>query len=181
MKRLAPSYIRNYLTDFHTVDKEEIEFTGKLIGSNGGTKFRIQYYGELLNGLIMSDDELQELIYAEEVESREQILLFDGCKAGYNNMFCDEHDEKKIARRSATKLYTDQDGNEIFEIYLSYYFNIDFDEEMEDFTNDAGEIELINGEVITPELLRSDCFDAYSIDAINKNGTKLEVSSAELA
>ncbi|HLW63222.1 MAG TPA: hypothetical protein VKY33_07445 [Flavobacterium sp.] len=61
------------------------------------------------------------------------------------------------------------------------YYNIDYNEELEDFQNENGDIELISGEIISSDTLFRNGFDFISINVINENGKKQEIYQRELA
>lgn len=180
MKRTPPSYIEKYLSNFHTTD-DGITWQGKLTSSSGGTQFNIAYFGDFYDGFIVANDESEELIVAIDTKSKERILLFDGCKHGYDNLFCEEYSDAQINERSTENVYADDTGNTVFEIEMRYFYNIDFEEESEDLENDNGEIELITGEIISLEQLMQDGFDAYAINGITPSGETVEIAQRELA
>lgn len=180
MNRLPPNYIANYITNFHTTDSG-ITWKGQLVSSAGNTKFNINYFGELDFGLILGNDFSEELIIAVDTKTKEKIVLFDGCKHGHDNMFCDEFTEEQINDRPAENTYQDEEENSEFEIYITFYFNINYEEEREDFENENGEIELITGELISFEHLFRSGFDAYSLEGKTSSGDVIEISQKELA
>lgn len=191
-----PTYFESYVSYenenyFKEVDKN-IEWRGQIKSISGNKKFRIKFYGELMtetfnghkisdSGLITGSDFSQSLVFAEDIETKEKILLFDGCKHGYDAMFCDEYTNEQLKNRSTEKVYKDKDGSEIFEIIIKTYYGIDYDEEIEDFKNENGEIELISGEIISEEELRRNGFDYLEIRVINTKGNETEIVSEELA
>lgn len=193
--RLAPTYLEGFVTyenDKYFTDVDKIEWRGQIKSSTGNKKFRIKFYGELMTetydgvkisdtGFIVSDDFSGPLIVAEDIETNEQILLFDYCKHGYDAMFCDEYSEEQINNRPLTNVFKDKDGNEIFEVVMGVYYGIDYDDEMEEFLNDDEEIELLSGEIISEEELKRNGFDFLFINLYNEKGEKIEVAEYELA
>ena len=77
-------------------------------------RFKIKYYGDIFEEyqLICGTDFAPELIYAVDVESNEEILLFDGTQHGYDPMFCDEFTHKQITERPLIHFYKDQDNQD---------------------------------------------------------------------
>jgi hypothetical protein len=73
-------------------DLHDHEWRRRLRSQSGKNKFRIKYYGDLLsdkNRIITCTDFSQALVFAVDVETGQEILLFDGCKHGYNALLCD--------------------------------------------------------------------------------------------
>jgi hypothetical protein len=96
-------------------------------------------------------------------------------------MFCDEFTHEQITERQLIHFYKDQDNQGQFEIIFSVYHNIDYDEELNDFLNQDGEIELISGEIISAERLKLDGFDFVQIKAVNSLGHEYIIFEKELA
>ncbi|WP_343744130.1 hypothetical protein [Chitinophaga sp.] len=180
-----------------------VEWRAQLQSSTGGRLFNIKYYGELyrwevkqtprhiehhekhygknFNGLITNTDEAPELIYAVDILTGEEILLFDGARQGHDNYFCNEWTPEQLNNRAATQTYTDAAGNSVFEIVLHAFFNIDYEDELDTFLNEEGELRLITGEKTDLAYLQRNGFDAFAIDAYNEQGEFVSIHSAELA
>ncbi|MFD3623447.1 hypothetical protein [Streptomyces sp. NPDC058698] len=78
----------------------ETGWAARLRTEDGRTRFRLHYYGQRFEGLIV-DDALPALVYAV-TGSGQRILLFDGAAHGYDAMFCDSRDADGLrARRAA--------------------------------------------------------------------------------
>lgn len=107
--------------------------------------------------------------------------MFDGCKHGYNALFCDTFSEIQIKNRPTNNFYKDNEGNENFEIVLSTYNGIDFDDEFEDQVDENGLIELIDGTKTEFENVKRNGFDTLQIWAINDKGKVFEIVSEETA
>lgn len=185
-KYLPPTYYEKFVTyenENYFNDLIDIEWRGQIQSSTNNKKFRIKYYGEIFEkyNLIVNTDLAPELIIAEDIETGEQILLFDGCKHGYDPMFCDTFTAEQINNRPLTNTFVDEEGNEIFEVLITVYYNIDYEDELEDFQNENGDIELISGEIISSDTLFRNGFDFVSINVINENGKKQEIYQRELA
>ena len=121
------------------------------------------------------------LVFAVNVESGEEILLFDGCKYGYNAMFCDTFTQEQIINRSVENLYKDSNGNEVFEITISTYNGIEYEDEFREDVDENGFLELIDGTKIEFESVKRNGYDTLQIWATNTNGDTVEVVSEELA
>jgi len=100
----------------------KFEWKRKLQSLSGGNKFRIRYYGQQhrsFAGLLIAKEFAPLLVVAVDVITDREILLFDGCKHGYNAMFCDIYTKDQIENRVTENLYVDKNGNEVFQISLS--------------------------------------------------------------
>ncbi len=182
----APSFLAPFISYDHPTAFEkmiDIEWRGQIQSSTQNKKFKIKYYGELFEEyqLITGTDFAPELIYAVDVDTQEEILLFDGCKHGYDSMFCDEYSPEQINNRPVTQFFTDANGEDTFEVIVSVYHNIDYDEELDDFVNDEGDIPLIHGEIIDLATLKSDGFDVFQIIVIDAQGKHAAIHQRELA
>jgi hypothetical protein len=124
------------------------------------------------------------LVIAQDISSGQEVLLFDGCKNGYNAMFCDEFTIEQINNRPADNLYFDKDNNDSFEIILSAFYQINFDDENEDFleqVDENGFIELLDKSKIEFDKAKRNAYDVFQLIAIPENGRQIEVVSEELA
>ncbi|RBW61955.1 hypothetical protein DS884_02830 [Tenacibaculum sp. E3R01] len=151
---------------------------------SGGKIFRIKYYGELhskYKNLIVQTEFAPSKIIAVDVSNEEEFLLFDGCFHGYNAMFCDKYSEEQIKNRKAENVYTSENGNERFELIISTYYGIDYEDEFREVVDSNGKIELISGKKIDFEEVKRNGFDTLQIWGINENGVKMEIVSEELA
>ncbi|MFB6456862.1 hypothetical protein ACE38W_16435 [Chitinophaga sp. Hz27] len=205
-KRLAPDLYSSYAIEGNPAYFEkmhEVEWRGQLQSSTGGRKFRIKYYGELFtwevkqqathqemhrrnygnnfNGLIAETNEAPELIYAVDAITDEKILLFDYAIHGYDNLFNNEWDLSKMPQRNADNLYRDAAGNEVFEVVVSTYNNVDYEDEAEGFVQDNGFIRLIDGREVDIPFMQRNGFDAISIILYSANGDMVVIHQRELA
>jgi hypothetical protein len=175
-KYTEPILNPNQLLDF--------EWRRQLISTAGNRTFRIKYYGDLhttCDNLLVATDFAPQKIVAIDTESSEVILLFDACKHGYNAMLCDKYTTTQIESRAADKIYQDKFGNEIFEIVISAYYQIAYEDEFREEVDLEGNIELINGERIDFETLKRNACDFLGILGINKEGVLTEILSEELS
>jgi hypothetical protein len=182
---LGLQYLEKYtepiLNPKHLLD---FEWRRRLITKSGNRRFRIEYYGDLparSNHLIVGTEFAPQKLVAIDIESREVILLFDACKHGYNAMLCDTYTQEQIESRETSSIYSDQSGNDTFEIIVSAYYQIDYEGEFRKEVNSEGKIELINGARIDFETLKRNACDCLQIWGINRNGVVIEILSEELA
>ncbi|MEM9674879.1 MAG: hypothetical protein ACFB15_26960 [Cyclobacteriaceae bacterium] len=178
-----------YLEDFtepilNPKGLKSFEWRRRLISKVGNTKFKIRYYGDLhdyYKTLITATEYAPQKVIAIDTQSGERILIFDGCKHGYNAMLCDEYTNEQIESRQADKIYRDKDGNEEFEIIISAYYQIDYEGEFRKEVDDDGKIELLNGEKIDFEELKRNGCDFLQVWGVDSGGKKVEIISEELA
>lgn len=152
-----------------------------LVSSAGGRDFEIRYSGTILeeHGLIV-DHENPSLVVARAVDTREEVVLFDAARHGYDAMFVEEYDAEELAERTAGTLL-ERDGNTVFAVEIGVVDNIDWDDEEDDFRDEEGVLRLITGEEISSERLRADGYDALNVVATAADGTEYEVVQEELA
>jgi hypothetical protein len=160
------------------------EWRRKLKATSGQTKFKIKYFGQLhpkYQNLIVGTDDTPALIVAVEPTNGQEILIFDGCKHGYNAMFCDTYSDEQKKNRKADKIYKASDGTDIFEVTISTYNGIDYDDEFGGDVDAEGLIELIDGSEIKFETAKRNGFDTLQIFGRTGNGDVIEIASEELA
>lgn len=165
-------------------DLHSHEWRRRLKTPSGQTKFKIKFYGQRHeddNNLIVGTDHAPSLIFAVDTETEQEILLFDGCKHGYNALFCDSFTSEQIKNREVTNYYQDKDGNDTFKIVISTYNGIDYDDEFVDEVDENGLIERIDGTKIEFEKVKRNGFDTLQIWGTIEKGKSIEVVSEELA
>ncbi|MDM1784082.1 hypothetical protein RFY44_05050 [Acinetobacter bereziniae] len=184
----APTHLNHFVTYQHEAyfnDLMEIEWRGQIQSSTQNKRFKIKYYGELFEEyqLICGTDFAPELIYAVDIDSNEEILLFDGARHGYDPMFCDEFTNEQLTNRPLIHEYKDQDDQTVFNVIVKVYHNIDYNdiEEVESLANPVGEIELISGEIISVDQLKANAFDFIQIMVVNSLGNLYRIFERELA
>jgi len=184
----APTHLNHFVTYQHEAyfnDLMEIEWRGQIQSSTQNKRFKIKYYGELFEEyrLVCGTDFEPELNYAVDIDSNEEILLFDGALHGYDPMFCYEFTNAQLTTRLLIHEYKDQDDLTVFNVIVKVYHNIDYedDDEMESLTNAVGEIELISGEIISIEQLKANAFDFIQIMVMNSLGNLYRIFERELA
>ncbi|NOS91193.1 MAG: hypothetical protein HOP30_04685, partial [Cyclobacteriaceae bacterium] len=153
------------------------EWRRQLRTASGQTKFKIKFYGRLhedYKNLIVGTDFAPSLVFAVDTTTGQEILLFDGCKHGYNALFCDTFTDEQIKNRPSTNYYTDSDGKDTFEIIISTYNGFYFDEEFADQVDKNGLIELIDGTKMEFEKVKRNAYDTLQIWATNDNGKTID-------
>ncbi len=160
---LGPSFLDGEVHHLNT----DCKFEWKAILKNC---IQIYYYGNYTDfspdfgnfeyPLICKTDFAPQKVIAE-TKSGSKVLLYDGCKFGYNPMLCDIFTDNQIYNRPTTKrVFADNKSN--FDIILSAYYQVDFDDEFEGEIKD-GLVELVNGSFIPFNKLKRDAFDVFSI------------------
>ncbi|WP_298641369.1 hypothetical protein [uncultured Cardiobacterium sp.] len=146
------------------------------LAADGTDCFRIRYYGTLYENLITDTDFAPAKITAVAVASGREILLFDGCRHGYNAMLCDEYSAAQHNDRPLQDLDAAPG-----QIGIRLYYNIDYEEERDDFADGNGNVALTSGETIPFARLQQDGFDAIAITLTAADGKQREILNAELA
>jgi len=181
----GPTFFDGLTEDIvNPINLQKHEWRRKLKSPSGQTKFKIKYYGKLheeYQNLIVGTNYAPALVVAVDVSNGLEILLFDGCQHGYNALFCDEYSKEQIENRPATNLYKDENGNDTFEIIISTYNGIDYEEEFSHEVDDEGFIKLINRTKIEFEKARRNGFDTLQIFGLTDQGVMVEIVSEELA
>ena len=160
------------------------EWRRRLKTASGQTKFKIKFYGQLheeYKNLIVGTDFAPSLVFALDATTGQEILLFDGCKHGYNALFCDTFNDEQINNRPAINFYKDQDDKDTFEIVISTYNGVDYIDEFADQVDENGLIELVDGTKIEFEKVKRNGYDTLQIWATNDSGKTIDFVSEELA
>ncbi|WP_424003490.1 hypothetical protein [Maribacter sp. IgM3_T14_3] len=182
---LGPIFLKGFTEHIdNPKDLHSHEWRRELRTATVNRKFKIKFYGALhedYSNLIVETDFAPALVYAVDVVSGEEILLFDGCKHGYNSMFCDTFTHEQIINRPVENLYKGSNGNEVFEITISTYNGIDYEDEFREDVDEHGFLELIDGTKVEFESVKRNGYDTLQIWATNANGDTVEVVSEELA
>ncbi|MDY3317746.1 hypothetical protein PG291_10240 [Riemerella anatipestifer] len=185
-KYLPPTYFDNFVTydnSKYFKDLIDIEWRGQIKSSTNNRKFKIKYFGNILEkyNYIVGTDFAPSLVFAVDIETGEEILLFDGCKHGYNAMLCDTFTNDQISNRPLTNTFIDKFGSDTFEVIVKIYNGIPYDEELEDFQNEDGNVELVSGEIVSADTLVRNGFDFLEIKLINEDGQETVIVEEELA
>ena len=73
-------------------------------------------------------------------------------------MFCDKYSDEQINNRIADKIYNDEEGNSKFELIISTYNGIDYEDEFIDEVDPNGKIELISKKKVDFEKVKRNWF-----------------------
>lgn len=179
--RPGPAYLEGITVPVNPGAWREEEWTGKLQTSEGHTQFYLFYYGELMEELITATEFAPQLIVAEDVVTGQRYVLFDGCRHGYDAMLCDTYSDEQRNGRTQLLPYIDPDGEDTFEIRITVFYNVDWDEEFAEDVDEEGRLELISGECCSFAEAKRNGFDALSITVVNTSGLETEVAQEELA
>jgi len=173
-----PTYLQPFAENVQ--QPNEVESHLQLCSSTGNQQFEIWYYGDMLSleGEVMPFiTGTTAKIVAKDPLTAEEILLFDGTMHGYNALFCDEYTEEQRVNRSVQKYNMPPT-----EIVLSFYYNIDFDEEVDDYeVDDQGYVQLISGETADWNTIKRNGYDAFAFYFKKEDGTLLAFAQEELA
>lgn len=173
-----PTYLQQFAENVQYLN--EVESQLQLCSSTGDQQFEIWYYGDMLSleGEVMPFiTGTTAKIVAKDPLTAEEILLFDGTIHGYNALFCDEYTEEQRVNRSLQKY-----NMPATEIVLSFFYNIDFDEEVDDYEiDDQGYVQLISGETADWDTIKRNGYDALAFYFKKKDGTLLAFAQEELA
>lgn len=168
----------------HPHDLQKHEWRRTLKAASGQRKFKIRFYGELHKDyptLIVGTDFAPPLIFAVDVSTGQEILLFDGCKHGYNAMFCDAYSKEQHDNRPVTNFYKDPNGHETFGITVSTYNSLYIDDELSEEVDENGFIELLDGSKVELSIAKRNAYDTLQISGMTDNGDIVEIVSEELA
>lgn len=178
----GPTYLEGLTEKVNAKDILKHEWRRKLKSPSGQTKFEIKFYGKLhpeLKHLIMGTNSAPILVYAVDPDNGQEILIFDGCKYGYDALFCDTYTEKQI-NRLANKTYTIE-GESSFGIIISICNGAYFDNELSALADDDGFIELANGSKQNLDFVNCNAFDTLQVYAVSEKGESFNIISEELA
>ncbi|MBB1542059.1 MAG: hypothetical protein HG457_004095 [Flavobacteriaceae bacterium] len=176
----APTYLADNIYNVKDSDYLSVDIQSK----NGNTLFEVYYYGDLFEVkgekqpfIVDNEAGIPCKIVAKDIETGEEILLFDGYRHGYNAMFCEEFDPEEAEKRTLVKYDIAP-----CKIHIDFGYSIDYEEEKEDYEIDEDDrVTLINGENISWEEVKRNGFDYISIICETENGEKAEIVSLELA
>ncbi|MFT3823314.1 MAG: hypothetical protein QM731_05310 [Chitinophagaceae bacterium] len=181
----GPTFLEHFTEHIQNPQKLlKNEWRRQLRTPSGQTQFRIKFYGRLHHTypeLITATDFAPALVYAIDESSGQGILLFDGCRHGYNALFADTFTPEQITTRPATNIYKDQNGNEFFAITISACYNIDYNDELANEVDETGFIQLPDGSKIESEEAIRNGFSTLSIQATSDRGQSINIISEELA
>ena len=171
--KLGPTYLANLATKIESAPEfENIEWRGIIntkcnqIKYYGGYKF-IEYFQQ---SFITSTSFGPPTIIAVD-ENGNDILLFDGCLHGYDNLFNHYNwtNEKINNRVLDQKLFPENQA--YFDIIIGVFYDVNFDQEFGEDLNSEGKLEASNGNYITLDTLKRDGFCSFQI-MIQEKGKK---------
>lgn len=177
----GPLYLEGLTKSEAESKKPEVEWQGKLQTRDGHDQFHIFYYGDLdEDDMIMWHNMTPLLVYAEHTITGERYLLIDSAKHGYDAMLCETYPEEDVNNRPL-RPYLDIEGEDTFEVYLSAFYNVPWDEEFGEDVEEDGMYELITGERVHFNEVKRNGFDAFAIRIRNRKGVDTELMHDELA
>jgi hypothetical protein len=180
----GPTYLEGLTTSIvNPKDLLPHEWRRQLRSPSGQTKFRISYYGQHHKdypSLIVGTSFAPVLIYAVDDVTGQEILLFDGCRHGYNPIMVDFYTPEQCNRK-AEELYRAADGTELFEVFISTYNGIDYDAEYMEEIDEDGWIVLGDGSKVALDEVKRNGFDTLQIWLKTDTGKIIEIVSEELA
>lgn len=160
------------------------EWRRQLTSQSGQTKFRIKYYGQLHKdypNLIVGTSFAPALIYAVDDVTGQEILLFDGCRHGYNPIMVDCYTPEQCNNRRAENVYRGANDTDMFEVFISTYNGINYEEEFSEEINEDGWIVLGDGSKVALDEVKRNGFDTLQIWLKTDSGKLIEMVAEELA
>lgn len=184
----GPCYLRSHLTvpdveiaDAFKVKDPGISWVGQLISTNQNRRFSIRYYGNLMAGeTIVAEEEIVQKVVAVDIETNEEILLFDKALHGWDGFIAGTYGDHKSLERLTNKIYVSKKGTSAFQILLVAYYNAGTKEELLEEATVNGTIE-VNGAMLPLQDAFDDAFDALVIYVIDEIGNKFQLINEELA
>lgn len=178
MNNLIPTYLQHFVK--RNQQPEGVESQLQLCSTSNNTQFEIWYYGDLLTiegEVLPFISGSTAKIVAKDPLTAEEILLFDATLHGYNALFCDDYTEEERSNRPL-QLY----NIPATEVILSFFYNIDYDEEADDYeVDEQGNVQLMNGETTDWETVKRNGYDAFAFYTKKEDGTLVVFAQEELA
>lgn len=151
MNNLIPTYLQHFAKRIQ--QPEGVESQLQLCSSSNNKQFEIWYYGDLLaleGEVLPFISGSTAKIIAKDPLTAEEILLFDATLHGYNALFCDDYTEEQRGNRPLQPY-----NMPATEVILSFFYNIDYDEEADDYeVDEQGNVQLMNGETTDWETIK---------------------------
>ncbi|PQP81921.1 hypothetical protein C0Q44_19845 [Paenibacillus sp. PCH8] len=177
----GPAYLEGLTTKGSDSETHEVEWAGKLQISDGHDQFHIFYYGDLTeDDLIAWHDTTPLLVYAEHTVTGERYLLIDAARHGYDALLCETYPEEELNNRPL-RPYLDIEGEDIFEVQLTAFYNVPWDEEFGEDVGEDGTYELITGQRMDFNQVKRNGYDAFAISILNRKGVRTDIVQEELA
>jgi hypothetical protein len=182
LKMKIPTYYEGLVSDI-TADNNDFgglgdnSVTMHLANNHNGEWYNLYYYGVEECGEISDTDEAPMLIVAKSVKTGDEIVVYDGAIHGYDNMFCDTHNQDSLLNRKLTKLK----GGPL-KIIISVEYSVDYDSEKEcyDFL-DENNVKLISGKTMLWDDVKRNAISWIVITSIDENGDEKCVTDMELS
>ena len=179
VKMKIPVYLKNNVKNYNEKDFSTMTICSKI----GNDLLEVWYYGDLFlvqseeRNYIVETEYAPVKIVARDPETNEEILVFDGAKHGYDNMFCDVYTEEQINNRELKKL--DIPASQLI---LELGYSIDYEDEKEDYEFDEnGDVILADGSKMSWEDVVCNGFDYLALSYIDESGEKIQFVDCELA
>lgn len=172
----VPAYIKPISTDTSVINGCQLK--SQLV-VEGNSHFHIFTHGiaeTILGNLYLMPDDRNEDSYLKivlhAIDTGNFYLVYDGRIHGYDNMFCNEHME---IDRDMEKF--ELNGSDIFSGNIILGYNIDYEDEKEDYDVDENEmVEVMNrDDKISWQQVKEEGYDYIHIDFTNEKGDKIEV------
>ncbi len=179
----GPTCLEGNTIPIHNSNGKTRQWQAKVISPDGNTQFKIKYYGQRHGkheNLIVGTDIAPPLIFAVHSTTGESILLFDGCRHGYNALFCDVYSDEQLNSRPAADFYMSGNRTDVFEITITTYNDIDYEDEFSDQVDASEFVELANGNKMKLDIVKRDGYGAIKISITDMNGKEIEILSEEL-
>lgn len=174
-----PSFFKGCCKDYTEDDYAKFYLQGK----DGEDVFEVWYYGDIFiyettgTHYIVNTETAPAKIVAKSVSGNEEIVVYDGCKFGYDNMFCDTYTKGQIENRPLQKLQMPA-----AKLLVTLGYSIDYEGEKEDYDfGENGEVILADNSAIPWETVLTDGFDYFNLTAVFKDGSTKELADFELA
>ncbi|MDO7888136.1 hypothetical protein [Hymenobacter cheonanensis] len=185
---LGPTHLQSHIAPLEAAQGiAPFEWRRKLQGTTGNTWFRIQYVGQRHHkhaALIVGMNGSPVVVVAVDMETQEEILLFDGRQHGHEALFGEAGVDAQRLGRGMWAFYQDQEGEDTFSVILSAYYQIAYEDEEEGYLDEVdsqGDITLPNGRRMPFAEAQRNGFDCFQIAVTNRLGRTTEIVSEELA
>jgi hypothetical protein len=188
MSNYYPAFLKNKISKVPEtlleklgIDTEnENTWAGMLGGNEASSWFKVKYYGKLYENRIVAAD-APPLLVAENADTKEDVLIFEGVRHGYDSVIACFNREFLGTERAASEVYTNSSGESEFQIVLvaNYDFEADGEELNEEYT-DALDFAKALG-INTMEELLGNSFVYFTIYVISKTGIIEKILEEELA
>lgn len=175
----VPTYLNGFVKDL----KEESLTQMTICSSSKNELLEVWYYGDIFNvagedqPYIVDKDDSPCRIVARDTSTGEDILIFDGAKHGYNNMFCDEYIKEQIENRPLKQYELPAS-----KLILELGYSIDYEDEKDDYEFDENDnVVLVDGSKMDWESVKRNGFDYLGVYFINAKGEPIQFADFELA